>query len=117
MISSYPVRSAVRRSSQRPNSSWSSARAAFGIESYAASRIRRWRKRKDASAHRVRLVGTNQLLAHQRREVRRDRRPQRLGRELCDRPLVKRLPLDRSPLDDGAFHRVEPVEAGSEKRL
>ena len=47
--------------------------------------------------------------------MRPDRRPQRLGRELCDCTLVEDLALDRRPLDHGSFAGLEPVEAGGEQ--
>ena len=73
--------------------------------------MRRWRKRK-AVRPPVRLSGRISSLRISAASVRRDRRPQRLGRELCDGLLVKDLAHDRGTLDHGTFVRRRAGRGG-----
>ena len=67
------------------------ARVAFGSDSYAASRMSRWRKRKPSSSREGRGRRADELLAHERRQMRLD-----VGADRT-RARVPRPPRDGTP--------------------
>ena len=77
--------------SESPKRSCSSARVAFGSDSYAASRMSRWRSdspRPGGTSKR----SSDELLAHERRQMRPTSLRTRSGRELRDSATVEHRP-------------------------
>ena len=60
-------------------------------------------------------VGANQVLAHERREARRDLRLVR--REGLDCASMEQLAFNRAPLEHRSLARVELVDPSGEERL
>ena len=61
--------------------------------------------------------GADQLLADESREVRLDREPHRIRRELRDRAAMEDLALDRATLHHNADVAVERVDARLQERV
>ncbi len=98
--------------------SWSAARVALGSDSYAASRIRRWRKRKrfvlrETSWRSGRISSFRTSV--ERCDLDRRLRPSRARAR--DRAAVEDLALDRASLDDDALVAVQRVDSGLEQRV
>jgi hypothetical protein len=64
----------------------------------------------------LRAVWTDQLPTHEREQARPNEGGLEWRQELGDRSAVKASALDRGPLERGALARLEPVDAGGEKR-
>ena len=64
-----------------------------------------------------RPVGSDQLLADERQQVRADRGSLGLGQQRSDGAAVEEPPFDRAALDHGALRLAEPVDARGEQRL
>ena len=97
-------------------SSWSSARVAFGSASYAASRISRWRNRYASSPASVARSGRISSLRTRPTRFRVDI-VAAVRCQLAHGPAMEHLALDRAALDHRTLVGAEPVEAGLQQRL
>ena len=77
----------------------------------------RWRKRKPSSSGKVDARRADQLLAHERGEVRLDPVAHGSGRQLGDGAAMEDLALDSASLHDHAYVSVERVDARLQKSL
>ena len=102
-------------SSQSAKRSWRSARVAFGIEPYAASRISRCRNPSASVAATSERSGAYELLAHERCEAdARHLTPS--SRKFPDGGRIEDLSRHRGDLDQPALERREFVEPRGEQR-
>ena len=114
---SRPARRGRASTSQSAKRSCSSARVAFGSDSYAASRMRRWRKRKPSSSGNVGAVDRISSLRTSVARCASTSSRTGAGDELCDRAAVEHLALDGSALHDDTDVAVERVDARLEQRV
>ena len=111
-----PARSAFA-SSHSAWRSWRSARTDFGIDSYAASRMSRCRKRYASSPANTGRSGRISSLRTSAPSSRRDERSALRAREHLDRSSMEDLALDRGALERSTLTVAQLIETCGEKRV
>ena len=107
----------MRVPSQSARSSWSRARTALGIAAYAASRIRRCRKRYASSPGMSASTGRDELVAHEARQMPFDVAAHVVRNEGGNRAAMEHLALHGPSLQHRPHVPIERVDAGLQQRL